>query len=162
VSGPTINERSGTFIVPVQNVGPGAALNVHGVAMWKLHGEENGEQYEATTTVCVSPHPVQLGPGAVADLEFEPLTPKPISAPNLLLRLWYASPSGERYWTAEHLSSHVQGYRSVTGRWPMPNDVEEAVAVPDEFAQHLLKLRRDALAQRHGRGDPGDPGSGSS
>lgn len=151
---PTVTERGGIFVVPVRNVGPGAALNVHGVLMWQLEGEEDGEHYKVTTTVCASPHPVQLGPGDDAELEFEPLNPEPISAPDLLLRLWYASPSGERYWTAEHLASHVQGYRSMTGRWPMPSDVEEVGALPDEFAEHLTKLRREALAERYGSKQP--------
>lgn len=90
-SAQTTVQREDTFIVPVQHSGPGSALNVHGVIMWRLEGEEDGEKYKVTTTVCVSPHPLQRGPGAEAELEFEPLTAEPMSAPDLLLRFWYAS-----------------------------------------------------------------------
>jgi hypothetical protein len=147
---PTVREHDGAYFVPIENIGSGAALNVHGVIFWRLEGEEGRTAYEVTTTVCVSPHPLQLAPGAHAELEFRPLTAEPISAPNLLVRIWYASASGVRYWTAEHLSSAVQGYRSRTGRWPMPPEIEEEAAVPDEFADVLARLRRDLLAERFG------------
>lgn len=54
-----------------------SAVDLGGVIVWSLEGEEDGEKRKVTTTTCVSPHPVQLGPGAEAALEFTPLTPEP-------------------------------------------------------------------------------------
>jgi hypothetical protein len=153
-----IREQDGKYFVPLQNIGPGAALNVNGVLMWQLVDEEDDEQYDVTTTMCVSPHPQQLAPGAHALLEFRPLNPEPISAPDAALRFWYTSASGEAYWTAERLSSEDPGYRSVTGRGAMPTDINERGAVPEQFAQHLKKLRRESLAQKFGSRAPHDRG----
>jgi hypothetical protein len=60
-SAPTIKERGAIFTVPLKNIGSGAGLNVNGVIMWRLEGEEEGDERAVTTTVCVSPHPLQLG-----------------------------------------------------------------------------------------------------
>jgi hypothetical protein len=125
--------------------------------MWNLVGEEDGQHYDVTTTLCVSPHPLQLAPGAHADLEFRPLRREPISASDALVRLWYKSASGESYWTADRLSSDGPGYRSVTGRGDMPTDIKEGGAVPDPFAEQLVQLRNDALKERFGTASPDNP-----
>jgi hypothetical protein len=154
---PTITQKDGKFMVPVQNVGPGPALNVVGVLMWNLVGEEDGKQYDVTTTMCAASHPLQLAPGAHADLEFNPLTREPISAPDALVRLWYMSVSGESYWTADRLSSHAPGYRSRTGRGDMPTDINESGSVPEPYAELLVKLRQEALAERFAPPIPVEP-----
>lgn len=147
----TIREQDGKYIVPVQNIGAGAALNVVGVLFWNLVGEEDGEQYDVTTTTCVSPHPLQLASGAHGELEFRPLTQEPISASEALVRLWYKSASDGSYWTADRLSTEDPGYRSVTGRGDLPTDLKEDGAVPDFLAERLVQLRREALKKRFGR-----------
>lgn len=150
-----IQHRDNTsYFVPIQNIGQGPALNILGVLFWVLEGEENGEKRRVTTTVCVAPHPMQLSAGDHGLLEFHALTPEPISAPHVLIRLWYESPSGAKYWTAERLSERGTGYVNRTGRGEMPTDLEERDALPAPYAEHLSRVQREVLAKRFSSGSP--------
>jgi hypothetical protein len=110
-AGPVMH--AGKLAVPVENVGMGPALNLHGECAALAGGSTWG-----TGLVL---HPVEgVAAGAANAITFVAREGDLSMHPELALRLFYEDVAGRLYWTALHFNQSERGYTCETGERDLP------------------------------------------